>query len=1175
MRPRADQTPSTQNIGPPPDPGALTPLASPAPSTNEPPTVISGNRPRTVADPRLGDALAGRKLGHFELIEAIGAGGMAAVLKARDLDLGRVVALKILPPDMAADPENIVRFKQEARAAAKLDDDNVARVYFFGEDQGLHFIAFEFVEGDNLRQLMEANGGTIPVRDAVAIMLQVTAGLAHAAERGVVHRDIKPSNIIVTPDGRAKIVDMGLARSLDARHAGQLTQSGVTLGTFDYISPEQAIEPRSADVRSDIYSLGCTFYHAMTGHVPVPEGTAAKKLDAQKNVLPPDPRVYNPAIPADLAAVLGRMMAKDPDRRYQHPEHLAAHLRAVARKLGVPIGPLPSSGVAIEEPLGPPPRLSVAWVITALAVMAFIVVVISNMFPGQPPAPPWPAAKGTNQGSPDAADSGLVSAPGVALSGPQEAADTAQLVALLKQGARHIKLTGTDYDLVKERTQDGHPVEAVLAGDDVRLEGGGRLPTVRLKFAPNGKARAETLTLRGPGGGKGSAMVRGIRFVFPDKDGSADEAGLLITGFDRVTVEDCTFTRADATGDGRAGLAVALAGGAATVNRCYFAPGAVAVAIEGPGRVTATECAIAPHQAGFRVTRPAGDESGDIDLTLRHCSALLTVGAVVEVGDGVPCTMQAGYCLFAGPTTFGPTADPVVVRQRGTRSARTEYRAAAGAGGPMPNGYHHVDAYAEGGKSYSFADAAREQLPVQDAATALAHPWKAPDPFSLLRSAQPGEAKKAFTQDLRLAALRIPGTQNREILGTMYIGPERLYPLPLSDVSSDSRDLTVKVWDPSLRASGDALPPGVFPTLKMALAAVQRGDTLLIRYTGLLDVDPCEFEDPETNLTIKPDANSKPVLRPARSVLKRAAGLFKVFGGRLVLDGIHFRLPADRAPAVAVLPGGGQLEVRNAVITFEDGEDLAAVALTDPRTEMMMGTPGMDRFAPRVTLENMVLRGRGRLLAVKGSRPFDLDVKNALAALDHNLIDIDPSTADMSTAGGGVVRLTRVTTYLAGSLLHLTASDRKAEMGPAGLARTDVMATGCVFVPAADYRDAFVRADRIDTPEQVDRVLTWKGKDCVYGYDKKKVMLDIRPADMEAMPPKLTDGDWWLSKTLEEGDPFARVVFAFGTGLPKAGGPFAGVRPGDLRVLGFDPQRMNDTADVGAPADLPPPYPDD
>src|SRR4051812_35399398 len=180
--------PSTQVRTGDHDPHATTALPTPV---NDPPTVISASRPRKpLVDSHLGESLAGRKLGHFELIESVGAGGMGAVLKARDLELGRVVALKILPPDMAANPENIVRFKQEARAAAKLDHDNVARVYFFGEDQGLHFIAFEFVEGDNLRQLMDVNGGTIPVPDAVSIMLQVSAGLAHAAERGVVHRDI-------------------------------------------------------------------------------------------------------------------------------------------------------------------------------------------------------------------------------------------------------------------------------------------------------------------------------------------------------------------------------------------------------------------------------------------------------------------------------------------------------------------------------------------------------------------------------------------------------------------------------------------------------------------------------------------------------------------------------------------------------------------------------------------------------------------------------------------------------------------------------------------------------------------------------------------------------------------------------------------------------------------------
>src|SRR5205823_6133789 len=164
-----------------------------------------------LADTNLMNDLRGRHLAHFELLEPIGVGGMAAVLRARDTQLDRIVALKILPPEMAHEPENVRRFHQEARAAAKLDHENIARVFFGGEDQGLYFIAFEFVEGDNLHTLLERRG-RLPVAEAIHYMLQIAAGLDHAASRGVVHRDIKPSNIIITPSGRAKLVGMGLAR---------------------------------------------------------------------------------------------------------------------------------------------------------------------------------------------------------------------------------------------------------------------------------------------------------------------------------------------------------------------------------------------------------------------------------------------------------------------------------------------------------------------------------------------------------------------------------------------------------------------------------------------------------------------------------------------------------------------------------------------------------------------------------------------------------------------------------------------------------------------------------------------------------------------------------------------------------------------------------------------------
>ena len=178
-------------------------------TTDDTPTIVSSSL-RKHAAPLADGGIRGKKLAHFELLEQIGAGGMAAVLRARDTQLDRIVALKILPPDMATDPENVRRFQQEARSAAKLDHENIARVFFCGEDQRLHFIAFEFVEGDNLRTVLERRG-RLPVGLAVPYIIQVAAGLAHAAERGIVHRDIKPSNIIITPSGRAKLVDMGLA----------------------------------------------------------------------------------------------------------------------------------------------------------------------------------------------------------------------------------------------------------------------------------------------------------------------------------------------------------------------------------------------------------------------------------------------------------------------------------------------------------------------------------------------------------------------------------------------------------------------------------------------------------------------------------------------------------------------------------------------------------------------------------------------------------------------------------------------------------------------------------------------------------------------------------------------------------------------------------------------------
>ncbi len=298
---------------------------------------------------------------------------MGAVFRALDTMLNREVALKVLSRDQGADDETRRRFQNEAQAAARLDHENIARVYYVGEDKGLNYIVFEFIEGVNLRESVEKRG-PLPLAEAISYTLQIAEALAHACSRNVVHRDIKPSNVIITEDGRAKLVDMGLARSHHVQADGEdLTASGVTLGTFDYISPEQARDPRIADVRSDIYSLGCTVYYMLTGRPPFPEGTVLQKLLQHNSDTPPDPRELNPDLPIELSEVIRKMLAKDPRRRFQHPSELITELYLLAELIGCP-APSPARQVWLAPA---PPRMSplerhLPWIIPVASLLAIV-----------------------------------------------------------------------------------------------------------------------------------------------------------------------------------------------------------------------------------------------------------------------------------------------------------------------------------------------------------------------------------------------------------------------------------------------------------------------------------------------------------------------------------------------------------------------------------------------------------------------------------------------------------------------------------------------------------------------------------------------------------------------------------------------------------------------------------
>ncbi len=333
--------------------------------------------------PEFSPGPASCRLGHFLIEAMIGSGGMGAVFRAMDERLDRVVALKVLSPSLSRDQASVQRFVNEARAAARLDHDNIARVYFVGEDEGLHFIAHEFVTGRNIRDLIRAEG-PLSARQAVNYTLQIASALRHTSAAGVVHRDIKPSNLIVTPRGRVKLVDLGLAKKVASETFGDLTIAGTTLGTFDYISPEQAKDPRNVDVRSDIYSLGCTVYHMLTGEPPYPEGTVLQKLlDHQAKDIP-DPAQKNPHTPPQLSAIVRRMMAPDPRDRYATPDELILDLLPIAAEMGLR-GVNPEGLVWTTQPLGTRSFVerNVTWIVAAAALVVF--AVLFDHFADRPP----------------------------------------------------------------------------------------------------------------------------------------------------------------------------------------------------------------------------------------------------------------------------------------------------------------------------------------------------------------------------------------------------------------------------------------------------------------------------------------------------------------------------------------------------------------------------------------------------------------------------------------------------------------------------------------------------------------------------------------------------------------------------------------------------------------------
>jgi len=281
-----------------------------------------------------------RRIGDYELKSKLGEGAMGAVFLARQTLLGRDVAIKILPAKLAKDQDFRGRFVREARAVAKLNHPNIVAGIDVGEVHGIFYFAMEYVEGDTLGGLQERNGGTIPEKEALEYIRQTALALHHAHTHGLLHRDVKPDNVLVDKDGTAKLADLGLARSARVDEDAALTQAGMAVGTPYYISPEQARGESDLTPGTDLYSLGATLYHLLTGEPPF-NGTSGAVIMA-KHVTdePPDPRDVNPDISAGAARICLKLMQKDPKDRYKDGNLVAEELRKVIEGTASREGPV-------------------------------------------------------------------------------------------------------------------------------------------------------------------------------------------------------------------------------------------------------------------------------------------------------------------------------------------------------------------------------------------------------------------------------------------------------------------------------------------------------------------------------------------------------------------------------------------------------------------------------------------------------------------------------------------------------------------------------------------------------------------------------------------------------------------------------------------------------------------
>lgn len=595
----------------------------------------------------------GQRVGHYVLEERIGAGGMGEVWRGRHELLARPVAIKSINPLLAADPKFADRFRQEAKAQATLVHPRIVAVtdFFFVPDG--FFLVMPLIAGESLERRL-THEELIPLAVASAVSLDILAGLGYAHGKGVIHRDVKPANIMIDGQGHGYLADFGIALMIGQQ---RLTQTGTTIGTPHYMSPEQILRPRQVDHRSDIYSFGCVLYEMLVGRPPFEspaEGSDTDFLVKESHLRrpPPSPRSLNPALPPAVEAVVLRALEKRPEDRFQTCEDFAtaltnAALGPVRASVTVPLPAATHAGGTSGSPVVPaePPTP-----LPAGSGPAHVAPIPEPRLPGTPPA----LAAPTRGLGPTIAVLGLLLAP--------------VLVAI---GVLALRVTRSPAEVVVG--QSGADLSSIVAAVG-KVRRGGRVvvgpgvyrETVRLTREVEllaGGARSEVVieALNGPGLvlTADRAIIRGLTVRSRARSGGVPAPAMQVTAGQPV-VEDCTI---EGSGDA---VVVSGSGTAAMLSRCRLQSNGVGqgLVVEGPARARAEGCEIA-NLVGGVVARLGGD------VLLVGCKVTGCSVAGVQVTDKGLATMEDCEVAQSGQAgVMAASGGRIVMRRTGVRNGQ-------------------------------------------------------------------------------------------------------------------------------------------------------------------------------------------------------------------------------------------------------------------------------------------------------------------------------------------------------------------------------------------------------------------------------------------------------------------------------------------------------------------------